>query len=113
PFLLLHFDDLHLPADLVGVPTGQLGEVRRFLQLTVVDRLPILVFGAADLSLEWISKHVAGLEVLAIACRLEHEVIGKMRAVVADVQTADENVDRTAITASIEPEHAELAQLVA
>ena len=46
-------------------------------------------------ALPLVTQHVAALEVRAIGGLLEHEVFGKVRGVVADVQPRHEDVLRT------------------
>ena len=61
-------------------------------------------------------QHVAALKVRAVRGLLEHEVIGKVRGVVAHVKPSDEHVNaaapaRQVLAVPVDPEHAELPQL--
>src|SRR5712671_2291819 len=82
---------IHLPAHRVDVPTGQLGEVARFLLAALFECAAIFAAGGAvGCAGPRMMQNVARLEVRAVAGGLEHEVVGKVRAVVADVQASDE-----------------------
>ena len=109
----------HLPADVVDVPSGERGQAARLPFVAIAKTCAIGVGGSAcHRTGEGMSKDVAPLKVLAVARFLEHEILREVLAVVANVKPCDEGVRRPGFAAAspaqlVEPEHAELSQLVA
>src|SRR5688572_4589569 len=80
-------------ADLVDVPAGQAGQRLR-LALAAGRQIPAVVRGrrAGLAARPGVPQHVPALEVAPVAGLLEHEVLGEVGAVVADVQARHEDV---------------------
>src|SRR4029078_9712433 len=76
-------------------PAGERGERLRLALVTVGQRPAILLRGGTCISAApVVAQDVTPLEVLAIAGLLEDEVLGEVRAVVAEMQSRDEDVAR-------------------
>ena len=98
---------MHLSAHFVDVPAGQLGHVARFVLLPLAQLTPVRGGRAAVARLGGMMKDVARLELALIARLLKDEILGEVRAVVADVHPREENA-----VVRPDPEHAELFQLL-
>src|ERR1041385_8046468 len=78
--------------DGVDVPAGETREILRLL-LSHLRLRGEICFGlvALWLSLPRVSQRAGDLEIFVIACFLKNEILGKMFAVVTQVQTRQEN----------------------
>src|SRR5438132_3152986 len=108
-------NQIHLPANVVDVPSGERCEIARFFFLAIAQRCPVslgsFAIGAAGPRM---TQDVACLEVLSVAGFLEDEILGEMLAVVAHVQPGQKNFGgATAVGIIRDPESAEAAQLLA
>src|SRR5205807_270313 len=102
----------HLLSDVRDGPTGEPRQLLSLASAPVEKRLTVLGGRAAGLGAgPRMTEHVASLEIRAIARLLEHEIFGKVRVVVTDVQPRQEHARWLAV-AAVDPEDAEPAQLV-
>ena len=81
-------------AYVVDIPTRQVREHLRFAFLPIAHRGPVLRCVATRLAIPGMANYVAALIVLPVAGFLEDEVLGKMIAVVTDMQARDEDILR-------------------
>src|SRR5205085_6161273 len=82
----------HLLTDVGDVPAGQRCQLLGLAGAALDERSPVVVRRAAGRAAgEGMPQHVASLEVAAIPGLLEHQVLRKVRAVVADVQPRQED----------------------
>src|SRR3954463_4301858 len=98
---------MHLPAHLFEVPARQLGRVLRLMFLSFAELAPVDGGCIAVAGICRMVEDVTRLELTLIARLLKNEILGEGLAVIADVQPREED-----IAAGIEPEDAELPQLV-
>src|SRR5262249_62210409 len=101
----------HLLPDVGEIPPCQARELLGLARVPLHDRLAVLGDGtAAGGAGPCMTQHIAPLEVRPIAGFLEHEILGKVCAVVPDVDARHEHVGRLTI-AAVAPEDAETPQL--
>ena len=107
--------------NIIQIPASQIGKRLCFAFLTFSDLRPILLVIAVGLAGKRMSDNVAALEVLSLSCFLKYQVLRKVIAVVADVQTCDEYIlslrhDRARCGCDtpvrLNPEDTELAKLL-
>src|SRR6266542_4885088 len=103
--------DVHLLPHHADLPPGEARGVLRLLLLSRAQVAPVLPRRVARCrACPGVMEDVARLEVLRVAGLLKDEVLGEVRAVVADVQPRDER-RRAAASLARPPPDAELAQL--
>src|ERR1700694_2136486 len=79
--------EVHFPANVADVPSGESRDIARFAFLSIAKRASIRASClAVRRALPCVMENETRLEVLAIACFLEHEILRKLRAVVSHVK---------------------------